>query len=809
MTSPEADPGALSAISATPLPAGGSAPYAWDFFLAHAGGDTDFAEALYEGLASKARVFLDSRVLLPGDDWDRELQQAQQESRVTVVLISAQTDEAYYAREEIAAAIELARHDGDRHRVVPIYLNGGTPRPIPYGLRLKHGLTVKSPTGPGVDELVTKLLFLKAQLDTRMGSTNRELGAIEPQKSGSRIYISRLINPPDGDDFIQARSTIWLAATGPETFIVDSITIEHSPGRITGGGRTGAVPPDAEYRFTVTNGSYRIHALEPALSLSPDDRREVSMTLGLSLEGFVPPLGYVTARLHYHTYEGDAGELLLRNVPEGMAELSRLLDADVRAYLDDRGDRMIVTPTGVQRGASALASDVVDFRYLRLQYPSDLKDYREYDQKYWIDHIVNASRGAVGFSDRDRINQIVAQRRATSAIVRELEGGKKLYFDLCAGLQDEESLAGLIRIAGSSESGFDQASRALAIRHLLRPSQVLADFVIQSLKEVNARAARPRTGWGQDPNWRSPSEYEPPYFYALLAAPAGEWFNALIGLLDPKNAKWIWQDLLRAFSLLGERLSDAERATIAAKQKEYAQLYKVAEEVERQIVLERLEYVPLKPRSGWGRFPDVAGRRRVLGAEHPDTLTAMADLAYLYNSWKDFARARKLGNQVIEVRRRVLGAEHPDTLTSMADLTSTLLAVRDFAAARQLGEEVLEARRRVLGGEHPDTLSSMASLALVLWAQGDLADARKLEEQVLEARRRLLGPQHSDTTLFEWHHLKLLQSLKDEAGSRKLRERLGWLLKAGEWTLSVDQRTIRQELRESLEPGIRPRFAEI
>lgn len=114
----------------------------WDFFLAHAGADSAVAEELYGYLSPHCRVFLDSRNLLPGDDWDRELAAAQAASRVTVVLLSGRSDEAYYQREEIAAALDMARRDSSAHRVVPVYLEdpSAAGAGVPYGLRLKHGL---------------------------------------------------------------------------------------------------------------------------------------------------------------------------------------------------------------------------------------------------------------------------------------------------------------------------------------------------------------------------------------------------------------------------------------------------------------------------------------------------------------------------------------------------------------------------------------------------------------------------------------------------------------------------------------------
>ena len=58
----------------------------------------------------------------------------------------------------------------------------------------------------------------------------------------------------------------------------------------------------------------------------------------------------------------------------------------------------------------------------------------------------------------------------------------------------------------------------------------------------------------------------------------------------------------------------------------------------------------------------------MLGVEHPDMLTSMANLASVYWSQGRWKEAEELEVQVIETRKRVLGVEHSDTLTSMANL---------------------------------------------------------------------------------------------------------------------------------------------
>src|SRR5271157_2796680 len=179
---------------------------------------------------------------------------------------------------------------------------------------------------------------------------------------------------------------------------------------------------------------------------------------------------------------------------------------------------------------------------------------------------------------------------------------------------------------------------------------------------------------------------------------------------------------------------------------------------------------------------------RVLGPEHPSTLTCMNNLAWTIAAQGDLAAARKLREETLSGYRRVLGPEHPNTLTSMNNLASTLWAQGDSAGARKLTEETLAIRRRVLGLEHPDTLTSMNNLANILYEQGDLAGARKLHEEALDICRRVLGPEHPDTLTSMSNLAETLRAEGDLAGARKLQEE----------TLAVRRRVLRPEHPDTL-----------
>jgi hypothetical protein len=56
--------------------------------------------------------------------------------------------------------------------------------------------------------------------------------------------------------------------------------------------------------------------------------------------------------------------------------------------------------------------------------------------------------------------------------------------------------------------------------------------------------------------------------------------------------------------------------------------------------------------------------------------------------------------QVIETRKRMLGAEHPDTLASMANLAYTWKGQLRDKEATALMKECVQLRERVLGLDH-------------------------------------------------------------------------------------------------------------
>jgi tetratricopeptide (TPR) repeat protein len=140
----------------------------------------------------------------------------------------------------------------------------------------------------------------------------------------------------------------------------------------------------------------------------------------------------------------------------------------------------------------------------------------------------------------------------------------------------------------------------------------------------------------------------------------------------------------------------------------------------------------------------LAGRRRVLGEDHPDTLMSWHNLAYAYRSVGRVDEAITGHEKVLAHNRRVLGDGHPDTLVSRSNLAIAYQSVGRMDEAITEFEEVLSDRRRLLGEDHPETLISRHNLAYASQSVGRAEAITELEEVVIDFRR-VLGEDHPDT----------------------------------------------------------------
>lgn len=183
-------------------------------------------------------------------------------------------------------------------------------------------------------------------------------------------------------------------------------------------------------------------------------------------------------------------------------------------------------------------------------------------------------------------------------------------------------------------------------------------------------------------------------------------------------------------------------------------------------------------------YREVLATRQRQARDHPDRADANLAVSSLCERLADLltrdaplaAEAQPLLEQALEIKDRVLGAAHPDTVTAVERLRVMLndllheLGSGTPASPQPLCDRAVRISERVAGYPHERTAISLNNLAVQLWNRGDLAGARQLFEQSIQIRERLAAPADAEgaTTL---NNLGiLLDDLGDLAGARPLLE---------------------------------------
>ena len=99
----------------------------------------------------------------------------------------------------------------------------------------------------------------------------------------------------------------------------------------------------------------------------------------------------------------------------------------------------------------------------------------------------------------------------------------------------------------------------------------------------------------------------------------------------------------------------------------------------------------------------IHNRIRLLGEDHPKTMTSMASYAFLLNKTQEFEKAKPVHYQVLLNRKKVLGIMHPKTLTSMINYANCLIPLGYLKQGEELLRKCYESRVFLLGKEHSRT----------------------------------------------------------------------------------------------------------
>jgi hypothetical protein len=101
------------------------------------------------------------------------------------------------------------------------------------------------------------------------------------------------------------------------------------------------------------------------------------------------------------------------------------------------------------------------------------------------------------------------------------------------------------------------------------------------------------------------------------------------------------------------------------------------------------------------------------GPYHPQTLYLMAKVALACRQSGELVHARILLERVVTDVGRFMGRNHDLRLRAIANLADLFVTQRDYARAAAVQGELLECQTQLLGSDHPDTLATRASLEMI------------------------------------------------------------------------------------------------
>ncbi len=200
--------------------------------------------------------------------------------------------------------------------------------------------------------------------------------------------------------------------------------------------------------------------------------------------------------------------------------------------------------------------------------------------------------------------------------------------------------------------------------------------------------------------------------------------------------------------------------------------------------------------------------KQLLGEEHTDTLTALSQLAYMYDNYGSSEQAQKALEAVYEKRIRIQGDDNSDTSTALSDLSrflikmgevervfkinieaykrlkeiskddysDSLFAIREIACSLKKIEkneescslltEVYEKSKEIAGDEDDGTLQYLNDLTEVLMKIGKHEQALKLNEDAYDKLKSSLGEEHSETVAV----LETIDSIRSAMGDKDKKE---------------------------------------
>ncbi len=235
-----------------------------------------------------------------------------------------------------------------------------------------------------------------------------------------------------------------------------------------------------------------------------------------------------------------------------------------------------------------------------------------------------------------------------------------------------------------------------------------------------------------------------------------QWRERVVRALNAVFPKEAFTDLRQC-----ERLQSHALACAAWTEDELSPTVGVAELIHKEVVYlsERKQYIvaeKLQKRA-------LSIFEQHLGAEHPDTASALSNLGFLYYNRAENGQAEPLLVRALSIQEKQLGDEHLETVRIGQNLGILYIDQRRYEQAEPLLVRALSIHEKLLGTEHPDIARSLHSVAVLYIQQRRYEQAEPLLVRALSIHEKLLGTEHPDIA----RSLHMLAHLYLEQGKYK------------------------------------------
>ncbi|KAJ5399860.1 hypothetical protein N7465_010349 [Penicillium sp. CMV-2018d] len=103
----------------------------------------------------------------------------------------------------------------------------------------------------------------------------------------------------------------------------------------------------------------------------------------------------------------------------------------------------------------------------------------------------------------------------------------------------------------------------------------------------------------------------------------------------------------------------------------------------------------------------------------------MADLAVTYQMLRQSPDAEILAARSVRLMEETIGKDHPHTLSAMANLSFIYQSQSKWGVAGGMAETLHSRREKAFGTDHPDTVAALEDLRRVAWVEAADQNARR------------------------------------------------------------------------------------